>query len=204
MTNTPRQQIQNAYDTIADTYHEKTSGTETQPEQQAILKEFLSETKTNAQILDAGCGGDPFTTANTTTIGVDFSKQQLLHDTTSNAHLTQGDMTQLPFHNNKFDAATAFYSFIHIPLEHHTTVLNELSRVLKPDSPLLFVEGTEQWVGENSSWLDTNQTMHWEMAGREQTIQDLEDTGYTITQITPVRDTLGDADGTKLFFLATT
>lgn len=44
--------------------------------------------------------------------------------------------------------------------------------------------------------------MKWEMAGKEATISHLETAGFEIQQIVPVRDTLGETDGTKLFFFA--
>lgn len=203
MTHEKKQQIQNAYDEIATTYHTETSENDDGMDE-SILADFASSLSENATIFDAGCGGDPVQIPNTRTVGLDISQGQLSKYTGTTAHLLQGDMTELPFEDNVFDGATAFYSLIHIPLEDHQTVINELFRVLKPDSPILLVEGTEEWVGSNESWLDTGEEMHWEMAGREATIQHLENAGFNIEQITPVRDTLGDADGTKYFFLART
>lgn len=198
-----RRQIQNAYDEIADAYHTETDANEDGTDD-TILNTFIEHLSENATVFDAGCGGDPIEIPTTTTIGLDISRGQLTHYTGNNAQLFQGDMTTLPFNTNTFDGATAFYSLIHIPLDQHQTVINELTRVIKPNSPLLIVEGTEEWVGSNHSWLGTGEEMHWEMAGKDATVQQLQNADCEIIEITPVRDTLGDADGTKLFFLAKT
>lgn len=198
-----RTQIQQAYDEIAETYHAETEEDDSGLDD-SVLRKFIEYLPDDSVVLDAGCGGDPVEIPQSEIVGIDISRGQVSYYTGDDAELVQGDISVLPFDDNSFDGSTAFYSLIHIPLDDHQTVIDELIRVLKPGSPLLLVEGTEEWVGSNESWLESGEEMHWEMAGKEQTRTQLETAGCTIEQITPVKDTLGDSEGTKLFFLART
>lgn len=136
---------------IATTYEEETDKNEEQEAQIQILNEFADSIESNATILDAGCGGKPATLDGTKTVGLDFSRGQLEKYTGDTVPLVQGDMTNLPFNNNSFDGVTAFFSMIHILLDEHQTVCDEFARVVRPNSPVLLTEGTDEWVGSHDS-----------------------------------------------------
>lgn len=50
-------------------------------------------------------------------------------------------MTALPLGDDVVDAVVAYHSLIHIPFEAHQTVIEEFSRVLRPDGRVLVSEG---------------------------------------------------------------
>lgn len=196
-----RKNVKNAYDSIADDYHTQTDEYTVPKSQKNIEQKFVSTLSKNDIILDAGCGGKPIQINGVETIGLDFSRGQLTKNK-KDIETIQGDMTNIPCKMNYFNGLTAFYSLIHIPLQYHQDVLHEFARVLKKNSYLLITEGTEKWKGSNPSWLDTEKEMSWEMAGKNKTREQLKNAGFKISKIQPVKDTLGDEEGTKIFFLA--
>lgn len=160
------------------------------------------------RVLDAGCGGgDPVLRRladDAAAVGLDFSRGQLdlAAEQAPAAALVQGDMTRLPFADEAFDAVTALHSLIHVPLEDHRTVLAEFARVLRPGGRLLVTEGHTEWTGENPDWLDEGVPMAWEIAGRDATVADLREVGFTVREEWAVEDELADEAATKPFFLA--
>jgi len=198
-----RLDIQKAYDNIANQYYNKIQENDNNFNYK-ILEKFKNQISENTLILDAGCGGVPLKIDNITTVGFDISLNQLktYNGDIREMPLIQGDMVKLPFKDNSFNGVAAFYSYIHIPIKFHTQVLQEFHRVLTPESPLILVDGSDEWINSNSSWLDTGEEMHWSMAGKEKTIENLKINNYNIQDVEPVHDTLGE--GTKVFILAET
>jgi len=66
---------------------------------------------------------------------VEIAKKRLANRSVS---IAQGDVAQLPFHENNFDACFASFLFHHIPNYHDA--LKEIYRVLKPHGYLYIVE----------------------------------------------------------------
>lgn len=178
-----RDDVRRAYDDLADAYAaeraEGDRGTE-------ILEGFLDSLRDPARVLDAGCGGGTPVlarlSASTTAVGVDLSRGQLLlaAENAADARLVQGDMVTLPFGADSFDAAVAYWSLIHVPMEDHPTVLEEFARVLRPGGRLLLCEGTDEWAGRNPDWLGSGVGMAWNMAGAERTRDQLRSAGFAV------------------------
>lgn len=172
-----------AYDELAETYAAQRPEIASEME---ILSQFLGSLSEPTRILDAGCGqGDPVLPRIndvTTAIGVDFSHEQLrlATENTSDVSLIQGDMSELPFDNDVFDAVTAYWSLIHIPMNAHQTVIDEFARVLRPDGRVLLCEGDNEWAGEDPDWLDSGTGMQWNIAGAKTTRNQLQSAGFNI------------------------
>jgi len=71
-----KKDVMNSYNEIAELYDEEINKSKMSKEYDYIINKFLKFIK-NGFILDVGCGGSPFTTNNTKTIGIDFSIKQL-------------------------------------------------------------------------------------------------------------------------------
>ncbi|WP_128476440.1 class I SAM-dependent methyltransferase [Halorussus pelagicus] len=200
-----RDAVRRAYDEMAETYaaerSERGRGVE-------ILTAFLDSLPENPRVLDAGCGqgtpvlrrvaesGDP--------VGLDFSREQLglAYETVPGAPLVRGDMTALPLEADAFDAVTAFHSLIHVPSGDHETVLAEFARVVRPGGRVLLTEGIEEWSGANPDWLDSGVEMRWDIAGVEETKNQLERAGFTVEDEWRVTDELADDEVEKPFLEA--
>ncbi|WP_247003649.1 class I SAM-dependent methyltransferase [Halosolutus gelatinilyticus] len=178
--------VRRSYDELADVYAarrpENDRGT-------GILETFLGSCSARSEpirVLDAGCGqGTPVLSRvsdGARAVGLDFSRGQLrlAADAAPDAALVQGDMTALPFATGAFDAAVAYWSIIHIPMDDHQSVIDEFARVLRPDGRLLLCEGTNEWAGENPDWLDSGVEMQWNIAGADATREQLRSAGFTI------------------------
>jgi ubiquinone/menaquinone biosynthesis C-methylase UbiE len=115
-------------------------------------------------------------------VGLDLSRGQLRLDTDEApaAALVQGEMTSLPFGDDAFDAVVAYWSLIHVPADDHPAVLDEFARVLRPGGRVLVCEGTREWTGENSDWLDSGVSMAWDIAGAAATREHLRDAGFAV------------------------
>lgn len=198
-----RRVVKNAYDELAEDYTDR-AGSESASEPAEPVRRFRDELNPEDKLLDAGCGSGSATLSMTgeTGIGIDISREQLtLAQRTVTGELVQGDMTELPFATDSFDAISAMYSLIHIPLDEHQAVLAEFARVLRAGGTLLVTEGGMEWTGSNPNWLDSGTEMHWSMAGPEATKEDLQACGFELRGIWDVPDPTTD-DGKKPFFLA--
>lgn len=195
-----KKEVMDSYNKIAKLYDTKTNKSNMSEEYDYIISKFLKLTK-DGSILDVGCGGSPFTSENTNTVGIDFSIGQLNQCSNKTTPLIQADMTKLPIQTNSFNSLVALYSLIHIPEDSKLTVLNEFKRVVKNEGYILIVEGSTEWKGENSNWLDSDSTMKWDMAGPDKTETQLVQIGFEICEKINVHSSLGDGD-CKTFFLA--
>lgn len=198
-----RRAVKEAYDELAEDYTDR-ADPESSSEPSAPVRRFRDELDPEDELLDAGCGpgGETLALAGENGVGLDISREQLtLAQGNVTAGLVQGDMTELPFTANSFDAVSAMYSLIHVPLEDHRTVLEEFARVLRPGGTLLVTEGGTEWTGSNPDWLDSGTEMRWSMAGPESTKEDLQASGFKLRGMWEVPDPTTD-DGVKPFFLA--
>jgi len=199
-----RQDIKDAYDEMAEHYTDVVTS-ESSSELPEPVKGFQKELGAEQQLLDAGCGPGRSTLRMTreSGVGLDISREQLsLASKRVTARLVQADMTALPFASDSFDAVSAIYSLIHVPVDDHRTALEEFARVLRPSGTLLVTEGSGEWTGSNPDWLDSGVEMRWSLAGPEATRKDLQACGFEIRDVWDVPDPTTD-DGVKPFFLAT-
>ncbi len=207
-----KETVRRGYDGLASVHADQRSddgrGTE-------ILAEFVDSLSDSARVLDAGCGqGTPVLSrlsAETSAVGVDFSRQQLrlAADNAPGASLVHGDMTRLPFGSDTFDAVVAYWSLIHVPMDDHQAVIDEFSRVVRPGGRVLLCEGTTEWVGENPNWLDSGIEMQWEIAGANATQEQLCSAGFAVvdswgtpSELEADREEESDGDEPWTFFAA--
>lgn len=198
-----RRVVKEAYDEMAEDYTAR-AGRDSQSEPPEPVRRFRDELGPEDDLLDAGCGpgSSTLSMAGETGVGLDVSREQLsLAQRNVTAELVQGDMTKLPFATNAFDAVSAMYSLIHVPVDEHRTVLAEFARVLRSGGTLLVTEGGTEWTGSNPDWLDSGTEMRWSMAGPEATRDDLHACGFELRGVWDVPDPTTD-DGEKPFFFA--
>ena len=185
--------VRRSYDSLAEAYADA-RGTNT-PALEALdrFRDSLPEPK---RVLDAGCGGGAFLDRLPPgAVGFDLSREQLrlARRERPDAAPVQGDMVTLPFDDDSFDGALAYWSLIHVPLAEHPAAVEEFARVLRPGGRLLLSEGTDPWVGENPDWLD-GVGMAWEIAGEEATREHLRAAGFDVERVVGVPDALDGED----------
>ncbi|AEH35531.1 class I SAM-dependent methyltransferase [Halopiger xanaduensis] len=199
--------VRRGYDGLAETY-----AAQRDPDggEWRMLERLRERLPSGAQVLDAGCGqGDPVLRRldddpAVEATGVDFSRQQLrfASEAAPNVALAQGDITSLPVADSAFDAVTAFHSLIHVPETQHRAVVDEFARVLRPGGLALLTEGTADWQGANSDWLETGVEMQWYIAGADATREQLRAAGFTVRDERLVGDELADEEASWTVFLA--
>ena len=98
-------------------------------------------------VLDVGCGTgthlDLYQSQGCEVVGIDSSAAMLevaSHKLGSRAALHQGDAAHLPYADGSFDLAMITLTLHEIPPLTRTAVFNEMSRVLKPDGPILVID----------------------------------------------------------------
>ena len=176
-----RATVRDGYDAMADAYDEQRRGSPSDNDALVALQESLPAA---SRLLDLGCGAGegplgflPVERA----VGLDISTAQLrLARERVDAGLVAGEMTALPFPADSFDAVTAFYSVIHLPVADHGDCYAEVARVLEPGGEFLFSIG-DDWAGENDDWLETGERMAWSFPPMAETERLLENAGFTIT-----------------------
>lgn len=188
-----RRTVRDGYDAMAETYDAERG----QDSDQEALDRLQESLPAAPRLLDLGCGSGRGPLAQfdgTNAVGLDFSEAQLqLARERTDAGLVAGDMTTLPFADGSFEAVTAFYSVIHLPLEDHRDCYEEVARVLEPNGQFLFSIG-DDWAGENPDWLDTGVTMAWSFPPLEATEELLDEVGLTVEERVGVRSELDDTD----------
>lgn len=188
-----RQTVRSGYDDVAETYDDERTRSPTANEGLTALRESLPE---QPQVLDLGCGagkGPLEFFPNENAVGLDFSGEQLrLAREHTDAALVAGDMTAVPFAADSFDAVTAFYSVIHLPVEDHADCYAEVERVLKPGGEFLFSIG-DDWAGENDDWLDAGAEMVWSFPPMEETERLLSSAGLPVVERFEVKSEMDDA-----------
>lgn len=188
-----RRTVRDGYDSMAETYDAE-RGTDSD---HAALERFRESLPTAPRLLDLGCGSgrgplEQFSATNA--VGLDFSEAQLrLARERTGAGLVAGDMTALPFSDDSFEAVTAFYSVIHLPLADHADCYAEVARVLGPGGQFLFSIG-DDWAGENPDWLDSGEKMAWSFPPLAETEELLEEAGLVVEERVGVRSEMDDTD----------
>lgn len=187
-----RRTVRSGYDAMAGTYDAQRSASPAENEGLVALRESLPE---SPRVLDLGCGagsGPLQFLPDERAVGLDFSGEQLrLAGERTDAALVNGDMTALPFGADSFDAVTAFYSVIHLPLADHGDCYAEVERVLRPEGEFLFSIG-DDWAGRNDDWLGSGAEMAWSFPPMAETERLLEQAGLTVVERVDVRSEMDD------------
>jgi SAM-dependent methyltransferase len=165
MDDRPAGVVRRGYDAIAERYRaERLGGDAT--DLAGFLGEVVAAIPVGAVVLDLGCGaGDPVTAAlaaRARVIGVDLSARQLelAHSRLPHVAFVHGDMTEIAFRAESFDAVLAFLSIIHVPRDLHAELLGRIRGWLRPGgtfaATLGFGDNAEErqpdWLGAPMYW----------------------------------------------------
>lgn len=140
------------YDDIASEYANEFYD---DPADNKYIDKFLKQL-TGESILDAGCGAGEdckyVEKRGFKAIGIDFSTKMIAEAKTRypQGNFKQMDMTKINYSDDTFDGIMANYSLFHIPTEQLPQVLENFSRVLKPNGKLLLIlqEGNGEMMVE--------------------------------------------------------
>lgn len=154
-----------AYDKTANKYHENFKNEIEQKEyDRLILDSFSQKLKPDSFICDVGCGpsghiGKYMIDKGHKVTGIDISQKciDIANEHNPQIEFKVMDMMNTTFEDSTFDAIISFYSVIHTPKKHITSLLAEYSRILKEDGKLLLVvkKGTsEDFIDDD--WYEGN------------------------------------------------
>jgi SAM-dependent methyltransferase len=153
----------------------------------ACLEWILPGLSPDAHVLDLGCGcGIPVAKVLAETCrvtGVDISPVQVerARSLVPEATFLCQDFTSLEFAPGSFDAVTAFYSIIHLPIEEQLPFFERVALWLKPGGVLLCTVGWRPWTGIEEDWRGVpGATMAWSHMGRETYLEWLSRAGLTV------------------------
>ena len=156
-----------------------------------LLKELVDHLTKGAKVLDAGCGsGVPVTRYLARffdVTGVDFSEEQikLARRLVPKAKFVCEDITDLAFPDESFDAICSYYAIFHVPRTEHRRILQNFSRMLKPQGLALLCMG----AGELEETADFHGTpMYWSHYGSEKNLRLLRECWYDILWSKIVKD----------------
>ncbi len=122
------------------------------------LGRFVRRLTDGARILDVGCGnGLPVArelAARFAVTGVDLSPVQIerARALVPAARFECADMTALDYAPASFDAITAFYSIINVPLPEQPSLIRRMAGWLAPGGWIIATVGQEPWTGVESDW----------------------------------------------------
>jgi cyclopropane fatty-acyl-phospholipid synthase-like methyltransferase len=139
----------------------------------------------SSRVLDLGCGSgtpiDSFLIARGFDVtGVDISEEQikLAREALPSGTFIHGDMSEVRFPPETFDAVISFYAIFHIPREEHAALLHKASTLLRPEGYLLATMGVDDWEGTEEDFHGTR--MFWSHYGRAMNLQLIREAGFTV------------------------
>lgn len=133
------EQLKQTYETIADDYYSDHVDDAWDDDFIEIFSQLVGK---DAHVLDLGCGPGieikKLTGKGLKPYGFDLSKKflEIAQRENPTVEFTQGDMRHLPYADVQFDGVFAKASLLHIPKRDIKTVIDEISRVLKPNGVL--------------------------------------------------------------------
>jgi cyclopropane fatty-acyl-phospholipid synthase-like methyltransferase len=149
------------------------------------LQQILEHLDASSKVLELGCGaGLPVTQVLTQhvveVVANDNSEEQiaLAKANAPRAKFIHGDMTQLEFPSDTFDAVVAFYSFFHVPREQHEALIRNVYDWLRKNALLLFTYSSHAEEGIYPMFLGTK--MYFSSFGTEQILDIVRSCGFTI------------------------
>lgn len=123
------------------------------------IAEVRNRLPAGGSVLDLGCGcGVPvsrsLSEAGLAVTGVDFSEVQVerARSLVPRGRFLVGDITQVNFPEQSFDAAVCLFALIHVPLAEQPGLLGRIANWLRPGGALLVTTGSEAWTGTNANW----------------------------------------------------
>jgi len=120
-----------------------------------FLIQFAQALPATASMLDLGCGPawemQRMARPGLTQVGSDLSDEllKIAQENNPNATFVRGDMRHLPFEAGSFDGVFAKASLLHIKKDDVPSVLDEISRVLKPNG-VVYIGVKKQNPGQSA------------------------------------------------------
>ncbi len=146
-------EIEAAYDTVAEEYAEAFSGEhDRKPKDREMLRRFSQAIGNRKPVWDIGCG--PGQTAKylkdlgVEISGLDLSEKLLKQARTIHPgiHFKKGNLLKLEFDNDSIAGIVSFYAIIHFTRKQVEIAFREIFRVLRPGGIFFFT----YHVGENT------------------------------------------------------
>lgn len=185
----PKDIVREGYDKVSFAYREDIPDKSGESYQQykSWVDEIADQLNDGCSVLDLGCGcGIPTTqllAQQFRVTGADISTVQIERAKTlvPDAAFVCGDMCELDFASEEFDAIICLYAIIHVPVAEQPELLTRIGMWLKPGGLFLLSAGHRKWTGEEANWLGVDGgNMYWSHTDRDTYIQWLEETGFRI------------------------
>ncbi|QAU13012.1 class I SAM-dependent methyltransferase [Halorubrum sp. BOL3-1] len=192
-----RDAVRRAWDEVAETYAARR---DPEGSDAALIDDLLDSLSTSESadapvVLDVGCGDGARTLANLSpgSVGLDVSRRglDLAAETVPESRLVNGEMTALPFSDDRFDAVTAYHAVFHVDRERHPDVYEGFARVLRPGGRLLMTLPSGRFETVRRGWMGGR--MFFSAPGRERTLDQLRAAGFTDVETTTATDPLGSS-----------
>jgi ubiquinone/menaquinone biosynthesis C-methylase UbiE len=123
-----------------------------------LLTAFAQANRNKGKSIDLGCGPGQTTRflaeqGLSNSVGIDISEQmvEIAKQQHPNLHFEAADILHLPYANNSFGSAIAFYAIVHFDYLQVKTAFEEVSRILTDGGQFLF----SFHIGEQTVHLDT-------------------------------------------------
>ena len=185
-----RNDVRRAWDAVSETYADRR---DPDGSDAALIDDLLATLPADPDVLDVGCGDGARTLANLPpgSVGLDVSRRglALATRTVPDARLVNGEMTELPFVADSFDAITAYHAVFHVPRERHPTVYEEFARTLRPGGRLLMTLPSGRFETVRRGWMGGR--MFFSAPGRDRTLEALQSAGFSELRTETATDPLG-------------
>jgi len=136
-----KKEILNYYNKLANTYDENrfsnTYGKYINSQENKVIKKYLDKNNITKN-LDIACGTGRF--LNFANYGIDISSEmvKVSKDKFPSKKIIVSDAESMPFNDLFFNNALAFHLFMHLDINQHERILNEVARVIKKDGYFIF------------------------------------------------------------------
>jgi SAM-dependent methyltransferase len=184
--------VRRQWDAVAETYARQRDPDGPDAD---LIDDLLADLPSDPTVVDIGPGDGARTLANLPpdSVGVDISRRglELARERVPNARLVQGEMSALPIARGVADGITAYYAVFHVPRERHPTVYEEFARILRPGGRLLMTLPSGRFETVRRGWMGGS--MFFSAPGRERTLSELRDAGFTDLEVVTSDDPLGSS-----------
>ena len=197
----PRRIVANGYDKIAQRFQEWGANLRIE-ERDRYIQVLLDHATRGMPLLDLGCGnGLPFTKQlaeryRVTAVDISLVQVKLAARNVPRAQVICGDMSNMHFPPESFDAISAFYSLIHLPREELGDFLVRMTRWLRPNGLFVGCFIAHDMPGDIDDWLGA--PMYWSGYDSQHNRELLRAAGLTIHSAVEEH---ADEDGQDVVFL---
>jgi len=145
MSDTPKEIVEQTYDSIAEWYLQWVKGQSNRSPREQYTEKVLENAPTSPRVLELGCGpGIPITRMlldrGAQVVANDISARQLsmAKERCPQATFVPGDMAALSFEDGSFDGVISFFTVFHLPRGEQKDMLTKISSWLKPGGMFVF------------------------------------------------------------------